>query len=112
MLINITNHLSKDWDEFQRSEALKQFENVIDYPFPRVDPNDGLTEIERLADEIIAEISMKYKLPFSVHVMGEFTLCYQLIKRFLAMNIPCYASTTMRGDSEFTFVLFRPYFNL
>ncbi len=119
MLINISNHVFDDWDELQKREAIKQFHAVEDFPFPKVDPNASITEIEKLADDIVDEIRIKYDLHYSIHVMGEFTLCYQLLVRFFKLNINCYASTTIRKERVntggekypvFRFVQFRPYY--
>lgn len=119
MLINLSNHVFDNWDQSQKKGAIKQFEAVVDFPFPKVDPNASIAEIEKLADDIVDEISIKYDLPYSIHVMGEFTLCYQLVTRFLKLNIKCYASTTIReekvntGEEKYTvfrFVQFRPYY--
>jgi len=121
MLINLTNHPFEKWDDKQKEAALKLFDKVADYPFPVVDPETDLPEIEKQADYIFDEITGKYSYDIEIHLMGEFVLCYQLSKRFEKAGIPCFASTTQRevamkpnGEkiSLFHFIKFRPYYSI
>jgi hypothetical protein len=119
MLINLSNHPFEKWDESQTQVATEQFGIVKDYPFPKVDPTSELNEIEKQADKIFEDIIHIYGTEISIHLMGEFVLCYQLLLRFVTKQILCYASTTQRevimkpnGEkvSYFTFIKFRPYY--
>ena len=57
------------------------------------------------------------KKPQAVHIMGEQTLCWVIIRNLKSMGIECLASTTHRQVTttqvgvirEFEFVDFRPY---
>ena len=120
MLINLSNHPYEKWDEKQKQAALVQFGVVEDFPFPLISPNADLSDIEKLAEQIFNEINEMHSTDMSVHLMGEYVLCYQLTKRFEIKKIPCYASTTQRkvimspnGEkiSLFQFIKFRPYYS-
>ena len=67
--------------------------------------------------DTIAESIKKYDNP-TVHIMGEMTLTYAIVRRLRASGITCLASTTQRikqqledGSfiSEFVFQSFRQY---
>ena len=87
------------WSE-QQTEATRQYDKVVDYPFPNVVPQSTEKDISLLADEIVEDVINNYGLQITVHIMGEFTLCYALIKRFQQRNITCIASCTERNVTE------------
>ena len=118
MLINLTNHPSKKWCKEQMNAAISAFNEVIDYPFPSVPPEATETDISHIAHDIAMDVKEKYGLNITIHIMGEFTLCYSLIQIFKKYRIQCIASCTERiakelpdGSkiSEFHFVKFREY---
>ena len=119
MLINLTNHPSALWDEAQLAAALQQFGNVVDLPFPDVDPAGDEQYIANLADEYLTKIlSFANDAQATVHLMGEMTFTVALLKRLQSHNITCVASTTKRivhempnGDKtvKFQFNQFRRY---
>ena len=121
MLINLSNHPSKNWCDKQLSEAGKLFGVVMDIPFPKINPVWDEDKIKKLADEYF-DVCVKKFASFSnennaVHLMGEFTFAFALVKKLLEHNIICVASTTERiatetngkKISEFKFVRFRDY---
>ena len=96
VFINVTNHPSDKWDAQQR-EAARQYGEVIDLPFPAVDPYATSSEIEQLAAtylELVTGIAAG-RQPI-VHLMGEMTFTYALVQLLKARGIPCLASTTSR----------------
>lgn len=124
MLLNFSNHPSSQWPEKQKEEAKKMFGNVTDIPFPNIPPDATEEDITQLSREYLNKIlSFKNQYPkIAVHIMGEFTFTYNMIKELEKHGIPCYASTTKRTVEEiaennvikkisrFEFVCFRKYF--
>ena len=111
MLINLTNHPSALWDTAQLAAAQQLFGNVVDLPFPDVDPAGDEQYIADLADLYLDKIlSLANGVIPTVHLMGEMTLTVALHLRLRSHNIPCVASTTRRivetlpnGDKKVTF---------
>lgn len=116
-LINISNHPHTRWGKDQL-ESASIYSCVVDYPFPNVDPHCLEKDISLFADKIVEDVVSQYGTDIVVHLMGEFTLSYALIKRFRTKNIECLASCTERNVTEndkgekvvvFNFVKFRKY---
>lgn len=115
MLLNLSNHPSSAWLDNQKQTALDQYEEIIDWAFPQINPNWSADEIDQLAEEY--EEKIKTINPVAVHIMGEMTFCYNLINRLKQNGIACIASTTNRKTTEkngvknsiFEFVRFRKY---
>ncbi|MDO5760494.1 MAG: CRISPR-associated protein [Bacteroidota bacterium] len=117
-LINLTNHPYSLWSEEQKECAEKGFGKVVDYPFPNVEPMKSEKDISFLADNIFEDVINKFGKSIAVHIMGEFTLCFALIKRFQKEGIICVASCTERNVTinnkgekitRFEFKKFRQY---
>lgn len=118
MFINLSNHPSSKWSEAQ-IEAAMQYGDIIDMPFPEVDPNSDEAYIANLADEYCRKIlDMEDGTPLTVHLMGEMTLAFALVARLKANGVVCLASTTERIVLEetpgvktnvFRFARFRRY---
>lgn len=118
MLINLTNHSSSSWTGKQLSLA-QGYGSIVDYPFPQVDPAWDEKKIKDEAERIYHDVMATYAQEnLTIHIMGEFTLCYALIQLFKANGIKCIASTTERivtdnpdgtKTSSFKFVQFREY---
>jgi hypothetical protein len=117
MLLNLSNHSSKQWSDAQKNKATELFGSVVDMPFPQIDPNASADEVALLVEKYISEA--KKQNPMAVHVMGEMTFVYRFVETMKSFGIPCYASTTIRkvvekenGEkiSYFDFVNFRNYF--
>ena len=106
------------WSDKQLSEALK-YGSIEELPFPQVSPEANEAEIELLAGKCISLITEKINgKKATVHIMGEMTLTYALVKRLQAAGIKCVASTTERcvkeydddtKESVFKFARFREY---
>jgi CRISPR-associated Csx2 family protein len=121
ILINLSNHPFDKWSEKQKQTALSIYQSIYDIDFPKIDPNGDEAYINNLANEYlfkILEIKNKYtdKL-ITIHLMGELTFCFALLKKLQDNGIPCVASTTERivveednkKTSTFNFVKFRKY---
>lgn len=124
MLINLSNHPFQSWSATQTAAAIERYQQVIDLPFPQVDPHSSLKEIMQIAkfylENIINMFSSAKNEKNAVHLMGEFTLTYCLIRLLEEENIETVSSTTERFSVDttegkivkFTFVSFRPYFDV
>lgn len=120
MLINLSNHPLSTWSNKQLKQAELQFGEVVDYPFPHVSPERDIGEIRELAKSIFDEVINQYKSEdITIHIMGEFSLVYQLVSLFQINNIVCVLSTSNRIVEEledgskkvfFDFVKFRMYY--
>lgn len=120
MLINLSNHPSANWSEEQKNAAEQQFGQIVDIPFPQVDPYASEEVIAAMADEYCQLVleTVSGQSTIAVHLMGEMTLTFALLQRLQSQGISCVASTTMREtiefpdgrkESVFKFVKFRKY---
>lgn len=119
IFINYTNHPVKDWSEEQVSAAKKYAEELVDIPFIVIDPDKDEDDIEKIADSELKKIlKVTEGHDATVHLMGEQTLSFSLIKKLQGLGVRCVASTTKRevkdlGDNKrevtFRFVKFREY---
>lgn len=122
-LINISNHPSDQWSTRQKEVAQNTFGNIIDEPFPVIDPLWSAEEIVFHVDRFIKLLKAKYDPlhAHAFHIMGEFTFCFTLVTRLIHAGAEVYASTTQRRVVEeisgeitrkvtlFEFVQFRKY---
>lgn len=121
MLINLSNHPMDKWDASQLAAA-NIYGQIVDLPFPSVDPQASTSEIEKLAENyktrILDLFSSNNKSECAVHIMGELTFCFILVAKLQKTGIRCLASTTKRQTidhpngskiSVFKFVQFREY---
>ncbi len=115
VMINLSNHPTENWTDIQKNEALKECEDIIDIPFPQIDPTCSSDMIGELAISYIEKI--KTYQPCIVHIMGEMTFTYNIVKNLKEVGIKCIASTTDRlsdinndvKTSIFKFIGFREY---
>ena len=113
MLLNLSNHPSVNWSEKQLAAAADE---IVDMPFPQVDPDDDEAYIESLANEYFSQITNMQHIT-TVHIMGEMNFTFALVTKLKANGIKCVASTTKRETMEengvkistFNFVRFREY---
>lgn len=118
IFINLSNHPSDKWTEEQR-KAAEQYGEITDLPFPAVNSAADGEEINKLVEENFDKIkSLAEGKSATVHLMGEMTFTYALVRRLKDAGIRCVASTTDRvvtdnGDgtrmTQFHFVRFREY---
>ncbi|MDR1583604.1 MAG: CRISPR-associated protein [Prevotellaceae bacterium] len=118
MLINLSNHPSATWQKDQ-IEAAAVYGEVIDIPFPDVDPNGDDAYIQSLCNEYLEKIlQIMQGKQGTVHVMGEITFTHNIVNALQAKGVNCIASTTQRVVTEtgngvketlFMFSRFRKY---
>ena len=118
LFINYSNHPSSGWSQKQLSAA-REFGEIVDIPFRSVAPEADSAELERVAGEELTKIlEAASGKNAAVHLMGEMTLTYILVRELKASGIRCVASTTARSvvenpdgtkTSDFDFVRFRDY---
>ena len=120
MLINLSNHPLEYWSESQLSLARECWGQVVDLPFPAVDPRASLGDVQALAEEYCQkcmELLADTDGPSAVHLMGEMVFCYNLVALLKKEGICVVASTTTRNvrysqsskEVLFEFVTFREY---
>lgn len=115
MLLNFTNHPFETWDFTQKNAAIQEFDEVVDFQFPEIDPELDEMELEKIVRKYLEEI-LEQK-PSAVLIMGEMNFTFQMIYFLMQNKIPCYASTSERnmekkGDqitNTFVFKRFRKY---
>jgi hypothetical protein len=117
MIINLSNHRSTLWQAAQL-EAASVYGEIIDLPFPAVNPEGDEEYIQSLGKEYLEKVEqLAQGKNVTVHLMGELTLTYCLVNALLEKGIKCIASTTERVSeekdgakiSEFRFKQFREY---
>lgn len=122
MLINLSNHPSKNWSNEQLDISMQTFGEIIDIQFPVIDPAFSENDIVLLAEEyshrLFETISKSNDKINAVHLMGEFSFTYRLTNILKEKGIKVICSTTQRNTiidkdgkkiSEFKFVRFREY---
>jgi CRISPR-associated protein Csx16 len=113
--VNISNHPSAGWGDEQRTAALALCDELLDLPFPQVDPRTGSRGVLELARSVLEQIPGG-----TTHAMvqGEFTLSFTLVRRLQRAGVICVAATTLRETvpvdegrmiARFRFVRFRRY---
>ncbi|WP_100629771.1 CRISPR-associated protein [Algoriphagus formosus] len=116
MLLNLSNHPSAAWSSAQVQAAIKSYGSIEDMPFPPIDPKADESAIQELA--IIYLEKIRDINPNAVHIMGELTFTFELVRLLQTHGITCIASTTHRSTIEledgtknvkFEFVRFRAY---
>ena len=119
MFINLSNHASDLWSPAQRAAA-EAWGEIVDLPFPAIDPHADSAEVEALAETYEQRIrSMPQPV---VMVQGEYVFTFRLVRRLLNAGIPAMAACSERRTvvsvdeigqtfrtSVFDFVQFRPY---
>lgn len=100
LFLNLSNHPSDKWSEAQL-DAARAYGEVVDMPFPVIDPGATTEEIHRLVEEYAEKITSSYSdRDLTIHLMGEMTFTFRLVTLLLARGIRCVASTTQRKTSE------------
>ena len=119
MLINLTNHPSSKWSTMQKNAA-SIYGEIVDYPFPQVDPQADEAAISLQAETITADLAELH--PNAVLCQGEMTLAFALVSRLKQIGIPVLAACSTRCSretvtetgstvrtSEYVFCRFREY---
>ena len=119
MIINLSNHPSGTWDNFQK-EAIRKYGEIIDIEFPILSAQIDEQEVEKLVNDYADKVT-KYN-PEAVMVQGEYTFTYRLVNKLKESGITCISAcsermTTIENNldgsckktSVFRFVKFREY---
>lgn len=115
MLLNLSNHPSSQWSKAQLVAA-EEYGDIIDLPFPAIDPSASEADIVALADIFYQQVkSLGGVEDLTIHLMGEFSFTYALLSRLRQEGYTCVVSTSarnvvMRDDVKeviFEFVRFR-----
>lgn len=118
LFINLSNHISANWSEAQ-TRAAREYGDIVDYPFPSVSVEWDEKYINKKADEIVEEIAGMN--PSAVMCQGEFTMCFNIVKKLLAKGVCVVSACSERNCEEvmeggvskkimyFEFVRFRKY---
>lgn len=119
MLINLSNHPSSQWNEKQLIAA-KAYGDLLDIQFPVIDESGDEDYIILLVNQYMEKImSLGTPNDLVVHLMGEMTFTFALVKKLQQNGIRCVASTSKRivkeevpgrkGEVIFQFERFREY---
>lgn len=121
IFINLSNHPSNTWSEFQVQTAHDQYGEILDLPFPEIDPEWDQMQIGELAAQYLEKVktlASEHNANAAVHLMGEYSFCFQLVNLLKADGIEAVVSTSERltemnpdGSKtiQFNFVRFRKY---
>lgn len=119
MLINLSNHPHTKWGEKQQGAAIEQYDSIKDISFPNIPPKATEKDIKKLAKQYLQKIEIEAgQNKVVVHIMGEMTFVFRMVKLLKRRKIKCIASTTARNVIEnqdgsktflFEFVQFREY---
>lgn len=117
MLVNLSNHPVDKWTDEQRNIATMQYGDIVDMPFPAINPHADELSLKQEASYYI-DLILQMK-PTAVHIMGELTFTFYIVSQLKKHDILCIASTThrivMEQDNQtktitFQFAGFRAYF--
>lgn len=118
LFLNLSNHPHHTWNELQL-EAARALGELQDMSFPAIAPEATEEEIAALADEYVQKILAHTEgKQVIVHLMGELTFCFALVRRLEEVGITCVASCSQRDveelpdgrkQSAFHFTRFRRY---
>ena len=97
MLINCTNHPYEIWNDAQR-KAAATYGQVLDIPFPQIDPKWTTEELRKLTEEYCEKIEAY--APVAVMVAGEFTFAFMLVDKLLRDGIKVICSCSRRMTVE------------
>lgn len=119
--VNLSNHHSTKWNKGQL-DAANLLGDIVDIPFPVVDEEADESQIQTLVHEYLQKIHLETEgcsqAKVTIHIMGEMTFTYAMVKALQNEGYTCVASTTKRiveehGDGtktvKFEFCRFRRY---
>ena len=121
IFINLSNHPSKNWSKEQKEAVINLIPNaeIVDVAFPMVDSLMNESEILKLSEQILTEITA-YN-PSVVMCQGEFGLTFCMVTLLKGMGIKTVYGCSERRTTErqtpngtekistFSFVKFREY---
>lgn len=117
MFLNFSNHPSSLWS-VEQVQAARQYGEIVDLPFPDVDPCADEAAIASFVCEYFEKVkSLGTPDEVTVHLMGEFCFTYSMLNVLREHGYQCIASTSSRkvviedGAKKvfFEFCAFRKY---
>jgi len=86
-LLNVSNHSFHNWEESQK-EGWGW--NIIDVPFPQIDPTSSIEEVRGKARQLVTLIRGHCNNNDTIFVMlqGEFTFCYLTLLELQKERVP------------------------
>ena len=99
MFINLSNHVSKDWDEVQ-IESARKYGEIVDIGFPDVDPSGDSEYFDCLSNEYVCKILDLGGQNPVVMVQGEFVFTNRVVTKLKELGIKCVAAETKRKVKE------------
>ena len=118
MFINLSNHPSSLWDNKQL-EATGRYGQIVDLPYPDIPADADEGTVVDICNRLFERITSEFPAQgTSIHIMGEMTSAFYLVRLLQKAGFSCLASTTRRDvrlgpDGEkivrFGFVRFRRY---
>lgn len=101
--VNVSNHPISKWSESQLKAAkeLCGGGELIDFPFPQVDPNLEGDQLCKLAEKVAREVcALVPEQCACIHIMGETSMVFQLMLLLMKKGHNIYVSTTERKAIE------------
>lgn len=95
--INCSNHPSALWSAEQR-KAAEKYGEIVDVPFPQVSYDLSEEQLQKLVDMTVDRV-LGYH-PEVVMCMGEFVVCYRLVRILKERGIKVLATRSDRQSSE------------
>ena len=99
MMLNFTNHPYSIWSEAQK-EAAARYGEVVDMPYPEIDPSMSTTELRKMVEDYAARIeATKAEV---VMAAGEFTFLFMLVDKLLedGVNVVCSCSKRVTVETQ------------
>lgn len=115
--VNFSNLHTNRWSDTMLDAAMDLADDgeIVNVPFPQVDPGASSEQIEIMAKDCLLKIINKN--PAAVFCQGEFSLCFKVVCLLKENNIPAYTLCNERiiskedgkSISGFRFVQFRKF---
>ncbi len=99
--VNCSNHPSDGWSEEQRTAATSLVPgHIVDLEggFPLVPPSASSEDVERIAEDVARHVLALD--PAIVHVAGEMSATFAIVRRLGRAGVGCVCATTERVASE------------
>ena len=98
IFVNFSNHPSSRWSDEQLKVARQQYGEIVDVPFPSLDPCMDERAIAEIGEDCIEKI-LKLS-PRAVMCQGEFTLTFYVVNRLINKGISCVSACSERSSVE------------
>ena len=97
IFINCTNHPSSEWNKAQQLAA-SLYGEIVDIPFPTIDPSATEQERQRITYESCQEITKH--APTAVLCQGEMGVTFMMVDYLLQKGIPVLFACSKRKATE------------